>query len=97
MGIIPTSTKIGYPSCNRKRRMNVTTTTADDAVQKNTVLIALSLRNDKREVLFKEFRAVFSMSSPLFFEEKNVFVPCFWSGSEGHVTFICDNLLGLMA
>ena len=47
-GMIPTSTKIGYPSRNRKRRINVTTTTAKDAVQKNRVLIARSLRNDRR-------------------------------------------------
>jgi hypothetical protein len=47
-GMIPTSTKIGYPSRNRKRRMKETTTTANDAVQKNRVLIARSFRNDKR-------------------------------------------------
>jgi hypothetical protein len=49
-GMIPTSAKIGYPSRNKKRRMKVTTTTANDAVQKNRVFIALSLRNEKREV-----------------------------------------------
>jgi hypothetical protein len=58
-GMIPTSTKIGYPSRNRKRRMNVTTTTANDAVQKNRVLIARSLRNDKRADLSAVMRFPF--------------------------------------
>src|SRR5512136_766337 len=60
-GMIPTSTKIGYPSRSRKRRMKVTTTTASDAVQKNTVFIAFSLRNDKREV------PVWSFGEPFIF------------------------------
>jgi hypothetical protein len=47
-GMIPTSTKMGYPSRNRKRRIKVTTTTAKDAVQKNRVFITRSLMNDKR-------------------------------------------------
>jgi hypothetical protein len=59
-GMIPTSTKIGYPSRNRKRRINVTTTTAKDAVQKNRVLIARSLRNDKREVPSDALRTLFT-------------------------------------
>jgi hypothetical protein len=59
-GMIPTSTKIGYPSRNKKRRINVTTTTAKDAVQKNRVLIARSLRNDKREVPSDALRTLFT-------------------------------------
>jgi hypothetical protein len=77
-GMIPTSTKIGYPSRNKKRRIKVITTTANDAVQKNRVLIAFSLRNDKRELLFEVLKppVVFSMSSSPSSEEKNIFVPC---------------------
>jgi hypothetical protein len=63
-GMIPTSTKIGYPSRKRKRRMNVTTTTAKKAVQKNRVLIVRSFRNDKRADLSVviRFRFIFSMN-----------------------------------
>jgi hypothetical protein len=44
--MIPTSPKIGYPSRNKKRRMKATTTTAKNAVQKNTVFIACSLSKE---------------------------------------------------
>jgi hypothetical protein len=57
--MIPTSIKIGYPSRNRKRRINDTTTTATNAVQKNMVLIARSLRKDRRADPSEALRELF--------------------------------------
>jgi len=99
-GMIPTSTKIGYPSLNKKRRIKVTTTTANDAVQKNRVLIARSLRNDKREVPVEVLKAPF-----IFFmtctclpqKKKNCGVPFRCSGLDSHIAFISDNLLAVRA
>ena len=41
---IPTCSKIGYPSRNRKKRMNVITITAKKAAQKKTVRMACSFK-----------------------------------------------------
>ena len=58
-GMIPTSTKIGYPSRNKKRRMNVTTTTAKKAAKKNTVLIVFSFSTEKCAMLSAEKEDIF--------------------------------------
>ena len=83
--------------------MNETTTTANNAVQKNRVLIARSLKNDKRADLSVVIRSPIHFFYEFCHLRHQIKKKMCWSflsrlhSVDGYITFISDDLLALRA